>query len=121
MAVKMVSTVRKMLKGEFDNIATRAMLQASGNAPYDSGNLAASIEWHSRGFGKYTVKTNAVGSNGVAYPARIEAGDPVFPNQKRQGWAYYPRGIWYHNQWHSSARASSKSHFMEKTVENFRI
>lgn len=98
------------------DFANKAMRLASTNAPKDSGALAGSIDLHFLGTGKYKISTNAAGSNGFEYPARIEAGEWVVPNANNKRGA-----IWFKGNWHLAAAPSSKSHFMKNTVSSLHI
>ena len=114
--INLVSAVENKTLEIADEFAENAVKIAKGNAPHDSGHLIASINTYKTSKWSYIVTTDARGSNKFEYPARIEAGEEVHPNQKRQGWAYQPRAIWYHGTWHNMARASAQSGFMEKTM-----
>lgn len=121
MAVHYEATLRGLFEDAGQTIANQFVNQAKGNAPVgfkDSvGKLKANIWAEQTGEFTWLVSTHSVGWNGFAYPARVEAGEAVhaapnkvlvFPKQEGPVFA-------------KSSRASSKSHFMEKTVNSFHI
>ena len=116
MAVNLYGVTRDMLQTVCDEFADRAVRTASSNAPVDSGQLAMSIHVIPQGIGRYMVTTAANGINGFPYPARIEAGDWVIPNANNKRGA-----IWFHGNWHLAAAPSTRSHFMENTVNSLHI
>lgn len=115
MAIELVRPIRKVVDQAADMLAKQAVAKAKANAPVDSGKLAGSIVPMDEGIGHRTIMTNAVGSNGVAYPARIEAGDPVTPRPGNK------RGLWYHGRYHKASRPSKRSHFMKRTMGDIHI
>lgn len=125
MAVHFEATLRNLFNEAGDQIVKRFEAQAKTNAPHDSGRLAASIHTVKDGEFHWTVSTHASGDNGFQYPARIEAGEPVVPSGKYHhnfggslGWR---PAIWYKDAWHTGAKPSIQSHFMERTIAQFRI
>lgn len=124
MAVHLVREVEKIIDHEADLFVQKVMMTERSLAPWDTGKLASSIHSIKTGLGSYIVTTNAVGKNGVAYPARIEAGDAVYPTGKYKVDFHDGRGpvpaIYYKDKWHEMARASKQSHFAQKTVSRYK-
>ena len=123
MAVRLVQGVQKLIDKGGDMFAKKVVMTEKSLAPWDSGRLASSITAIKTGLGSYTVTTNAVGDNGVAYPARIEAGQAVYPTGKFVHNFYDGRGlvpaIYYKGKWHEMANPSHQSHFAKKTVSRY--
>ena len=113
--VNLVSAVDNKVLEIADNFAEGAVKIAKGNAPKDSGKLIASINMYKTGRYSYLVTTDAVGSNGFDYPARVEAGEAVYPNPNGPGY------IWFHGGPHLFASDSAQSHFMQRTMEMLHI
>ncbi len=124
MAVRLVREVENLIDHGGDLFVKKVMMTERSLAPWDTGKLAKSIHSIKHGLGAYTVTTEAVGKNSVAYPARIEAGDAVYPTGKFKHDFHDGRGpvpaIYYHNKWHEMARASRQSHFAAKTVSRYK-
>lgn len=120
MAIHIGNAVIDFAKKGGDECAKQGVRAAKGFAPHDSGNLAGSIHSMQTSRSSWLVTTAATGSNGFAYPARIELGEPVIPTGK-----YTYKGvpaIWYKGTWHpGGARASSQSSFMRKAMAAIHI
>lgn len=87
-----------------------------GFAPHSSGKLRASIHAEQIGKFRWLVTTNALGENGFAYPARIEAGQEVVPTKKKAlHFKVHGKEIYT-----KRARASYQSHFARNTVDTYR-
>ena len=123
MAVDIVGGIRKLVDKGGDLFAQKVVMTEESLAPWDSGQLASSITAIKNGLGSYTVTTNASGSNGFEYPARIEAGQAVYPTGKYVHNFYDGRGlvpaIYYKGKWHEMANPSKRSHFAKKTVSKY--
>lgn len=123
MAIRMYAEVVKLIDKGGDLFTQKVVMTERSLAPWDTGNLASSIKSIKRGVGSYIVTTNAYGKNGVAYPARIEAGDAVYPTGRYMHNFYDGRGlvpaIYYKNKWHEMANPSKRSHFASKTVSRY--
>lgn len=113
MAVHLVDGIERLVElGMQDIVQDEIVPYAKREAPHDTGRLRASIHAIQTGRFDWIVTTNARGDNGVEYPARIEKGQAVYPTKAK--------ALWYHKRWHSMARASYQSHFMENTVNRFK-
>lgn len=111
MAVRLYSEVQKMLDEGAGKFVQILVNDARGNAPVDTGNLVASITGIKVGVGSYIVTTQAVGRNGVAYPAKIETGESV---------SGYQRFIYHGREIRTNFVAgTSKPRFMSKTVSKY--
>ena len=123
MAVKLYSTVEKLIDKGGDLFVQKVIMTEKSLAPWDTGRLANSIMSIKHKVGSYTVTTNAAGDNGVEYPARIEAGDAVYPTGRYMHNFYDGRGlvpaIYYKKKWHEMANPSHQSHFAKKTVSRY--
>lgn len=123
MAVRLYSAVEKLVDRGGDLFSEKVAMTERSLAPWDTGRLASSIRPIKRKIGSYIVSTNAVGDNNVAYPARIEAGDAVYPTGRYVHNFYDGRGlvpaIYYKNKWHEMANPSHESHFAKKTVSKY--
>lgn len=124
MAVHLVKEVENMIDHGGDLFVTKVMMTERSLAPWDTGNLAKSIHSIKNGLGSYTVTTAATGKNGVAYPARIEAGDAVYPTGAFTHNFFDGRGavpaIYFKNKWHEMANPSKQSHFAARTVSRYK-
>lgn len=119
MATNLYGVTRDMLTRICDDFANKAVEVAKGNAPvamYNGGRLRDSIHVISQGIGRYRVTTAANGDNGFPYPARVEAGDWVYPSASNKRGAIY-----FYGSWHLCAAPSTRSHFMEDTVSSLHI
>lgn len=113
--VNMVAPLERIIELKMQDFVQDTLVPAAkNNAPHDSGKLRTSIHGVQTSRFSWIVTTSAVGANGVAYPARIEKGQAVYPRPGNT------RGLWYHDRWHSMARASYQSHFMANTVSRFK-
>lgn len=123
MAVRLYETVERLVDHGGDLFVQKVIMTERSYAPWDTGNLASHIMSIKHGIGSYTVTTNSVGENGVAYPARIEAGDAVYPTGRYMHNFYDGRGlvpaIYYKKKWHEMANPSKQSHFARKTVSRY--
>lgn len=123
MAVRLYDGVVELIDKGGDLFAEKVAMTERSLAPWDSGNLATHIKPVKRKLGSYIVSTNSVGKNGVAYPARIEAGQAVLPTGKYMHNFYDGRGlvpaIYYKGKWHERANPSKQSHFAQKTVSRY--
>lgn len=123
MAVRLYSAVEELVDKGGDLFVKKVIMTEKSYAPWDTGNLANSIMSIKHKVGSYTVTTNAVGENGVAYPARIEAGQAVYPSGRYMHNFYDGRGlvpaIYYKKKWHEMANPSHRSHFASKTVSRY--
>ena len=113
MAVNLVAPIEQVILTVGDDLANKAVEIAKGNAPVDTGQLSASINTYKTSKWSWRVLTDAYGWNGFEYPARIEAGEAVYPTKKNY--------VWFHGQPHLFASASGQSHFMKKTMESLHI
>lgn len=111
MAVRLYPEVKRMLDKGAGEFVQMLVKDARGNAPVESGNLASSITGIKVGDGQYLVTTNAVGRNGVAYPAKIETGESV---DGYQHFVINGRHIYTHH-----VNGTSKPRFMSKTVSKY--
>lgn len=112
MAVHMVKEMERYVELEMQEFVLDTVVPAAKEAaPHDTGNLKQHIYAYQTSKFRWIVTTNSHGENGVAYPARIELGQAVYPTNKP--------ALWFHKKWHSMARASSESHFMKNTVSRF--
>ena len=111
--IDLITPVFHFIEDAGNTLTDQAVSLAKANAPHDTGQLAGSIDSHHPGKFRWVIDTHANGWNGVAYPARIEAGDPVYP--RRYG------AVYFHGSWHLFADASKQSHFMEKTMGQLHI
>ena len=117
MAVHLVDGVEKLIDKGAGQLVQKVVATARGFAPVESGYLAGSISGHKIGIGSYEVSTNAVGRNGFAYPAHIEAGEGVHATNSKDGLLHFViNGDWIVT--HSTA-PSEKPHFMRKTVRKY--
>lgn len=111
MSVRLYPEIEKMIDKWADKFADDLADDARHNAPHDTYNLANSIVAIKHGIGKYTVTTNAVGHNGVAYPAKIETGESV------QGYQHF-----YYKRVEIRTRfvnGTSKPNYMYNTVRKY--
>lgn len=111
MAVRLYRGVQRILDEGAGKIVQKLVNDARGNAPVESGNLARSITGIKVSTGNYIVTTNAVGRNGVAYPAKIETGESV---DGYQHFVINGRHIYTHH-----VNGTSKPRFMSKTVSKY--
>ena len=122
--VDIVGGIEKIVDHEADLFVKKIIMTERSLAPWDTGKLANSIHSVKLGLCDYIITTNAVGTNGVAYPARIEAGDAVYPTGRFKVDFHDGRGpvpaIYYKGKWHELARASKQSHFALKTVSRYK-
>lgn len=111
MAVRLYREVQRMLDEGAGKFVQTLVNDARSNAPVDTGNLVGSITGIKVGVGEYIVTTNAVGRNGVAYPAKIETGESV------RGYQHFI----YHGQEIRTrfVNGTSKPRFMSKTVSKY--
>lgn len=110
--VHLARAVEKIIDTQADEFVNEVVAYEKSIAPVDTGRLVASIHSEKMGLGSYIVTTAAYGDNGFEYPARIEAGQAVYPTRAK--------ALWYHDSWHSMARPSSRSHFARNTVNRFK-
>lgn len=124
MAVRLVEEIEKVVDREADLFVQKVVMTEKSLAPWDTGRLANSIHPIKQGLANYIITTDAVGDNDVAYPARIEAGDAVYPTGKYVHNFYDGRGlvpaIYFKGKWHEFARASKQSGFAQKTVSRYK-
>lgn len=111
MPINLYPEVEKMLDKWADKFAQELADDARHNAPHDTYNLANSIVPIKIGLGQYRVTTNAVGHNGVAYPAKIETGEDVSGYQH-----FYYKGREIQTKY---VNGTSKPRFMSKTVSKY--
>lgn len=123
MPVRLYAGVRDLCDKGGDMFVKKVVMTEKSLAPWDTGRLASSIAPIKHKIGSYTVSTNAAGDNGVEYPARIEAGDAVYPTGRYMHNFYDGRGlvpaIYYKGKWHEMANPSHRSHFAKKTVSKY--
>lgn len=120
MAIHLGNVAAEFAKKGGEECCRQGVNAAKGFAPKRSGKLAASIHSYQTSPSSWLVTTAASGSNGFAYPARIEFGEPVVPTGK-----YTFHGvpaIWYEDEWHpGGARATEQPEFMKKAMQSIHI
>ena len=120
--VHLARAVEKIIDTQADEFVSEVVAYEKSIAPVDTGRLVASIHSEKMGLGSYIVTTDAYGDNGFEYPARIEAGQAVYPTGKFMhnfGDGLVP-AIYFKHAWHEMARPSSRSHFARNTVNRFK-
>lgn len=115
--VHLVYGITELIEDASEKIALKAVDMAKGYAPVDTGQLKQSIKQHKTGTASWLISTDAIGDNGFAYPARIEAGQDVRAT-KAKALHFVTHGVEVRTK---RAKASSKSHFAKKTISNLHI
>lgn len=111
MPIRLYPEVKRMVDEGAGKFVQMLVNDARSNAPVESGNLASSITGIKIGDGQYLVTTNAVGRNGVAYPAKIETGEDVSGYQH-----FFINGKEIKTK---HVNGTSKPRFMSKTVSKY--
>lgn len=116
MSVRLVYGVEQMVRKGSDYLTEEMVSFAASEAPFETGQLMASIKKINVGLGEYIITTNAYGHNGFEYPAHIEAGQGVKATKKKAlVFNAVPAGLVITK----STKPSAKAGFMKKTVSRY--
>ena len=116
MSVALVSEVKRVVELGGQEFVDQVVATEKGLAPSCSGNLRQHISATQTSQFTWNISTHSVGENGVAYPARIEAGDDV---NARPGSVLRFR-VHGKEIRTKHVRASYQSHFAENTINMYR-